>query len=221
MTTMLTQSLSTHKDLLHTRTEQIDRLNAQIQEISTLQKQDQEQVQELKERVRLRSERQAKIANLKRTIAEKRSRQRRSSTAPAAEIDPPWLDDNVRDILASSNSPMNVTPNPLQRQLLSAQLPPPQLMQAHLNAYSSHTASLQKQADELKAHSVELEGLYRKVVSLCTGVEESKVEESLPALVAAVQSERGALGQQEVGRVREFLRRVDGVPGSGEAMVEG
>ncbi len=54
-----------------------------------------------------------------------------------------------------------------------------------------------------------MQGLYRKVVSLCTGVEESKVEESLPALVAAVESERGGLGVREVGRVREFLRRVD------------
>ena len=79
---------------------------------------------------------------------------------------------------------------------------------------------MKKQADELKSRSAEMEGMYRKVVSLCTGVEEGKVEESLPALVAAVESERGGLGQQEVGRVREFLRRVDGGVGAG-AVVEG
>ncbi|KAK3062512.1 hypothetical protein LTS18_003918, partial [Coniosporium uncinatum] len=80
----------------------------------------------------------------------------------------------------------------------------------------------------LRSRSGQLEGMYRKVVSLCTGVEERRVEEMLGGLVVAVESEgaSGGLhkiggpwivegsGGMEVGRVREFLRKVDGVVGS-------
>ena len=82
-----------------------------------------------------------------------------------------------------------------------------------------HTESLKNQADELKSRSGDMESMCRKVVSLCTGVEEGKVEESSPALVAAVESEKGGLGVPEVRRVREFLPRVDGGVGV-EGVVE-
>ena len=220
MTSMLTQSLSSHKDLLRSRTEEIDLLNAKIQEYSAIQKQDLERLQELKERVRLRSERQAKIANLRRNITERRERQRLGTSPPStAEIEPPWLNDSSQEIISFS-SPSDIdSPTPLQRQLATTSLPSPRTLRAHLNAASIHTNNLQNQADELKSRSADVEAMYRKVVSLCTGVAEDKVEESLPALVAAVESERGALGQQEVGRVREFLRRVDGAAGA-EVAVE-
>ena len=214
MTSMLTQSLSSHKDLLRTRTEEIDLLNAKIQEFSAIQKQDLERLQEIKERVRLRSERQAKIANLKRSIDEMRERKRASGSPPStADIDPIWLDDSSQEIVSFSSPSSADSPNAAQRQFVASSLPSPRTLRAHLNAAAQHTENLKKQAEELKSRSADVEAMYRKVVSLCTGVEEDKVEESLPALVAAVESERGALGQQEVGRVREFLRRVDGVGG--------
>ena len=46
------------------------------------------------------------------------------------------------------------------------------------------------------------------MVSLCTGVEESKVDEMVDGLSIAVESEGGE--DVEVARVREFLRRVEG-----------
>lgn len=49
------------------------------------------------------------------------------------------------------------------------------------------------------------------MVALCTGVGDGMVEELLGGLVAAVESERGE--DVEVGRVRDFLRRVEGVEG--------
>ena len=220
MTSMLTQSLSSHKDLLRARTEEIDLLNAKIQEFSAIQKQDLDRLQEIKERVRLRSERQAKIANLKRSIAEKRERQKTRSSAPSTtDIEPAWLDDSSQEIISLHSPSSPESPNAAQRHFVASSLPSPRTLRAHLNAAITHTANLQRQAEELKSRSADVEAMYRKVVSLCTGVEEEKVEESLPALVAAVESERGALGQQEVGRVREFLRRVDGVGGA-EGVVE-
>ena len=218
---MLTQSLASHKETLRLRTEQIDHLNTQIQEFSNIQRQDLERLQEVKERVRLREERQAKIANLKRTMSEKRrqSNNLRPSFSQE-ETEPQWLDESSQEILSFSPSQSTGSPNALQRQFLSTNVPSPNTLRAHLNAYLLHTENLQKHADELKSRSAEMEGMYRKVVSLCTGVEEGSVEESLPALVAAVESEKGGLGQQEVGRVREFLRRVDGGSQVAERVVE-
>ena len=64
MTSMLTQNLASHKELLRTRTEQIDKLNEQIRELSTMQKQDLESLQEIRERVRLHEERKQKAGPL-------------------------------------------------------------------------------------------------------------------------------------------------------------
>ena len=216
MTSMLTQNMSAHKDLLRTRTEQIDRLNKQIQEFSALQKADLERLHDLQGRVKLRGERQAKIANLKRSIAEKK--RKRSKAEPDHDYEkedlPPVDEKNgMRPDLEFSvglASPSGAGTTWTPDSMPLADLPSPKTLRARLNAYLANNSSLQRQADELKSRSSELEGMYRKVVSLCTGVAEDKVEENLGALLAAVESERGALGEQEVGRVRDFLRRVDG-----------
>ncbi|EMC96341.1 hypothetical protein BAUCODRAFT_471495 [Baudoinia panamericana UAMH 10762] len=212
MSAMLSQNLTAHKELLRVRTEQIDQLNVQIRNFSALQKADLEHLQQLKERVKLRSERQAQVANLKRAIAERRTNAAKRTTSDA-DLDNEWLDHSSQDILAS-NTPGG-SPNASQRHLLENRVPSPKSLRATLNAYVARNEQLRKQADELKSRSSELEGMYRKVVSLCTNVPEDKVEESLPALVAAVESERGAFGEQEAGRLRDFLRRVDGAVGGG------
>lgn len=210
---MLEQNLVSHKELLRTRTEQIDQLNEQIRDLSALQKADLDRLHEMKERVKLRSERQAKVANLKRAIlqrkeAKSKSKPQKKSTIATADVTPKWLNESSLEILALEA--LDNSPNVVQRQFLSTQVPSPRAIRVFLGAFRASNANMQYRADELKARSSELEGMYRKVVSLCTGVPEEKVEESLPALVAAVESERGGLGEQEVGRVREFLRRVDG-----------
>ncbi|GIZ36728.1 hypothetical protein CKM354_000019500 [Cercospora kikuchii] len=209
MTSMLTQNLASHKELLRSKTEAIDRMNEQIRELSAMQKADLEKLQEMKERARLRAERKAKIANLQREIEKKKSankkmQNRRKSQSPTEQIDlePDWLTD-LNDNLHSTRMDAH------QRQLITSSLPTPNLIKARLSAYQKSNSKLQAQAEQLRAKSTELEGLYRKVVALCTGVPEDKLDEALPALVAAVESERGTLGESDVGRVREFLRKTD------------
>ncbi|KAF2213282.1 hypothetical protein CERZMDRAFT_10809, partial [Cercospora zeae-maydis SCOH1-5] len=209
MTSMLTQNLASHKELLRSKTEAIDRLNEQIRELSAMQKADLEKLQEMKERMRLRAERKAKIANLRREIDKKKSankkmQNRRKSQSPTEQIDlePDWLTD-LNDNLNSTRMDAH------QRQLITSSIPTPNLIKARLAAYQKSNSKLQAQAEQLRAKSTELEGLYRKVVALCTGVPEDKLDEALPALVAAVESERGTLGESDVGRVREFLRKTD------------
>ncbi|KAK3627979.1 transcriptional regulator swi6 [Elasticomyces elasticus] len=209
MTVMLTQNLASHKELLRVRTVEIDRLNAQIREFSAMQQADLERLREVKERVKVRGARRDRIESLKRAILERKSVRSGNKKRPA-ELDTAWLEAEDTEEILEPNTP-DASPTAAQRAFLSTHsVPSPKTLQARVNAYLTHNATLQGQADELKGRSREIEDLYRRVVSLCTGVEEGMVVESLPALVAAVESERGGVREEEAGRVREFLRRVDG-----------
>lgn len=100
---------------------------------------------------------------------------------------------------------MKVTP--AQSDYLDS-LPPPRVILARVIAYGKNNAILESQAKSLQSRSSELEGQLRRVVAICTGVSVEKVDGMVEGLVAAVESERGE--DVEVGRVREFLRRVKG-----------
>jgi hypothetical protein len=83
------------------------------------------------------------------------------------------------------------------------------VLRHRLDTYTHANAALLTRSRKLKEKDGQLEQMYRKVVSLCTKVEESRIEECLESLVAALDSEEGE--GVEVGRVREFLRKVEGV----------
>jgi regulatory protein SWI6 len=108
------------------------------------------------------------------------------------------------------------TPLPLDPSTLSNQQISPLLSQIsttflhhRLDTYTHANTALLTRSRKLKEKDGQLEQMYRKVVSLCTKVEESRIEECLESLVAALDSEEGE--GVEVGRVREFLRKVEGV----------
>jgi hypothetical protein len=67
--------------------------------------------------------------------------------------------------------------------------------------------SLESEVRNLKRKSGDLESKYRRIIGLCTHVEESKIDGVLGNLCRAVESE----GDVELGRVREFLHKVEGV----------
>lgn len=218
MTSMLTQNLTSHKDLLRQRTEQIDRLNEQIREFSSLQKIELERFQEAQARIKARGEKQAKLANLRRILQEKRAtlspsahEELQSANNELGTADNALIPEDLAAILPSIPA-SDTEISHEQRSLYTTALPVPSEMRTRLHAYSTNNSQLKDQANELRGRSNELEDLYRRVVSLCTGVEEEKVEEALPNLLAAIESESAAGGEGEgdVVRVRDFLRRVDG-----------
>ena len=94
------------------------------------------------------------------------------------------------------------------RQALASTLPPTHILRARLNAYKVNNRTLEEDVRGLQSKSSELAGKYRMVISLCTGVEESKVDTHLENLLRAVESEQNDV---ELTRVREFLQRVEGV----------
>ncbi|KAG9720502.1 hypothetical protein KCU59_g17559, partial [Aureobasidium melanogenum] len=106
---------------------------------------------------------------------------------------------------------------PLQQQVLN-NTPSVAELRTLKKIYETNNDRLHQKSTQLKSRSSQLEHLYRKVVSLCTGVAEDKVEDQLGALLAAVESEKGALGREEAGRVREFLIKVEGVGGGSEVV---
>lgn len=85
-------------------------------------------------------------------------------------------------------------------------LPSKEVLDARTRAYKRVNSRLEDKAKGLQAKSSELEGQMLRVIGLCTGVPEGKVEGMMEQLKAAVRSEREEV---DVGRVREFLRRVE------------
>ena len=77
-----------------------------------------------------------------------------------------------------------------------------------MRAYRVNNLGLVEFANQLRGRSIELEKKLRRVVALCTGTEEERIDGMVGSLVLAVESEGGE--DVEVGRVREFLRKVEG-----------
>ena len=111
-------------------------------------------------------------------------------------------------VLSPSGATQPLPLLPYQREYI-ASLPPSAVVKARAIAYRKNNARLEAQAKSLQSQSSELEAQLRKVVSLCTRVPEDRVDEMVDGLSAAVESEGGE--DVEVGRVRDFLRRVEGV----------
>ncbi|KAF1836414.1 apses transcription factor-like protein [Decorospora gaudefroyi] len=102
-----------------------------------------------------------------------------------------------------------VSHQPQYQEFAVQRLPAASVLRQRLDSYTNTNAALLKRSRMLKEKDGQLEMMYRKVVSLCTKVEENRIEECLEGLVAALDSEEGE--GVEVGRVREFLRKVEGV----------
>lgn len=180
------ENLALQKDLLARRTARIDELNAEIRTLSAQQREAREEFERNREKVKTRNDTRAKVRNLRREV--EGIKKKRASSQPKVELDPARLEKGTSELLS-----------------------------ARVKAVSRHNAQLEHHAAQLRSRSTELEALYRKVVAKCTGVREGDVERNLEGLVAAVESENwvGEDGR-DVGRVRDFLRRV----GDGEGQAE-
>jgi len=222
----------------------IDRTNELITQLSSQQKQEQQKLENLRARLRMRQDRAKRISNLKRWLEPQRHmlsvnagatdlyETRRIGYADAEgagllieDDDLPYELREAGDHLVqnASDGPSYLsTPLPLDSSILIQllhqpqyqnfavqQLPSASALRQCLDTYTTTNAALLNRSRILKEKDGQLEQMYRKVVSLCTKVEESRIEECLEGLVAALDSEEGE--GVEVGRVREFLRKVEGV----------
>lgn len=205
----------------------IDQTHSKLRETNSLMNEERKRLTDLQRKSDERKALRQRIANLRRANEHQRmllttsNLNSRPGSAPVSirpdikvgEADA-GLDVNTTVIplsLLDTQPAPNTQPStlaPHQREYLNA-LPPAPVLQARVSAYRKNNDRLEALAKGLQSQSSELEAQLRKVVSLCTGVEERRVDEMLEGLSVAVESEGGGEAV-EVGRVREFLRRVDG-----------
>ncbi|KAF7561797.1 hypothetical protein G7046_g2345 [Stylonectria norvegica] len=87
-------------------------------------------------------------------------------------------------------------------------LPSAAVLKARIRAVEGRREMTRKMVQALKGRSRDVEVKYRRVVALCTSVQEDEVDAVIEGLIKAVESERDEL---EIGRVRRFLGGVEGV----------
>ena len=218
----------------------IDRTNDTIAQLSALQKVEQQRLETLRARLRARHDRAKRITNLKRWLEPQRHalavttggtdlRERRrigyaDTEGAGLVVRGEELPNELRtagDHLARKASdgpsylstllPLDTTSLAQQNAALLAKLPSIQTLRHRLEVYVQNNKHLADRSRILKEKDGQLEMMYRKVVSLCTKVEEEKIDSVLENLVQALDSD--PLDGVEVGRVREFLRKVEGVEG--------
>ncbi|EPX71024.1 MBF transcription factor complex subunit Cdc10 [Schizosaccharomyces octosporus yFS286] len=80
-------------------------------------------------------------------------------------------------------------------------------LKIRIAAYERNEARLNALAETLHRRNANIKSKCRRVVSLCTGVEETKVDSLLESLLQAVESD-GQQGEVDMGRVAGFLRVV-------------
>lgn len=215
ITSLLSETEKEFATEMEAKQSTIDAIHTQLREASAQLGDERRRLEALQVRAKEREQRKQKIANLRRATDEEHFRlgqlQRQHGHTPDNE--------DVEMKLGDADKALNVPafpPNfnvkqgrldPAQAQLLSS-LPSIPILRSRLNAYAANNETLSDAVKGLKGKSSELESKYRRVIALCTNVEDEKVDGVLTSLFRAVDSEQGDV---ELGRVRDFLRRVDGV----------
>lgn len=215
----------------------IDRTNEAIAQLSALQKTESQRLESLRARMRARQDRAKRISNLRRWIDLQRKSLAVSTDADLsavrkigfADIEGSHVaispSDLPSQLLAAadhllrkaSDGPAYLnTPLPADAAFLTqtnssmlANLPPISTLRNRLEVYTKVNRTLAQRSGMLRDKDGQLEVMYRKVVSLCTKVDEERVDSVLDLLVQALESD--PLEGADVGRVKEFLRKVEGV----------
>lgn len=187
----------------------IDAVHKQLRESSAKLGEDRRHLEALRKRAVDREECKQKIANLRKASADERfqlSQLHQQYGLPrngetARELRLGDADKGISPILPDHDK------NLLQNPALLNSLPPVSALKSRVGVYVSNNANLEESIRAMRNKSKEVEGKYKRIISLCTGMEEARVEGALDGLIKAVDSEGKDV---EVGRINDFLRRVDG-----------
>ncbi|TAQ91636.1 hypothetical protein B7494_g97 [Chlorociboria aeruginascens] len=221
ITQLLTQTEEEFIREMATKQAGIDSIHVKLRESSAILGEERRRLETLQQRAREREERKIKIGNLTRAVEDEKAKlyQLQQQYGQPNDSDKEMVLGDADKGLALPELPANILSNinpsahqppvldQAHRQLL-ASLPPTHVLCARLNAYKWNNHLLEDNVRGLQSKSTDLAAKYRKIISLCTRVEEDKVDSVLENLLRAVESEQNDV---ELGRVREFLQRVDGV----------
>lgn len=207
---------------LREKQEELDQVNLLLKNTGTALAEERRRVADLQARSRERQELEQKIANLKRSNAELRGQLPQANgqlsngvpeNVAVGEADRGLDFDgrlaSVEQIFPNSDEIIDLDgPISAERRAFLSFLERAEVLQGRVKAYQQHNDDLENQAQKLKRLSQELGERYRKIVSICTGVEVGKVDEMVGTLVLAVMSEQKE--KVELDKVRDFLRLVQG-----------
>lgn len=209
MQNLLTETSTSFKSELQQKQSLIDQTHAKLRESTTRLAEERRRLASLQQRAITRDHLRQQCASLRRANAIHREEFARSG-APGVlkedvqigeadaglQVDP--------KLFNAATDPENLT----EEQVAAlAAMPSTAVLKARLEAYKATNQGLAEEETRLKSRSYELEAQMRRIVALCTGVEEGKVDETLESLKVAVESERWE--KVDAGRVREFLRKVE------------
>ena len=215
LTTLLSDTESSFRAEAQKKQSLVDQGHTKLREATSQLNEDRKRLSELTQDAEHRKALRQRIANLQNA-----NETQRSAILSIMPGDRSTIDKNVQVGEADAGleveeigiqSPENQSINSLSssQQYYLSSLPSAAILRARISAYNSLNEHMEQQTKGLQGQSSILETQLRKIVSLCTAVSESKVDGMLEGLVQAVESERG--DDVEVGRVREFLRRVESV----------
>ena len=206
---------------LHEKQELLDSTNRALKDSSNALVEERRQLEELQAKAREKGELKQKIQNLKRSAGELRREISQGepqlngvmANVSVGEADK-GLDfdgrlEEMADVFPRGDVGALEMLTPEQMAFLSSlDLERAEVLGGRVQAYQRHNEGLEERTRELKSKSRELEERYKKIVSLCTKVEVESVDRVLDSLLQAVVSEQKE--NVELGRVREFLRMVQG-----------
>ena len=217
---MLSDTESSFRSEIQAKQSLIDQTHTKLRETTSILNEERRRLTEFQRKSDDRKALRQRIANLRRANDQQRAylstngNGRPASSPTEIRLDVKVgeadagldIDTSILPLSHEHNHPLQILPQ--QREYLAA-LPSTAVLKARTTAYQKNNARLEAQAKSLQDQSSELETQLRKLVCLCLNVEEGRLDHLIAGLNAAVESEGGE--DVDLGRVREFLRRVEGL----------
>lgn len=197
------------KSEISTKQKQIDELHSRLRESTQKLSESRQNLDILKQSEIKLNELKQRIANLDKATSEEEQRFIDQTTELGSignydvdfDADEPF---RVWPIYNEFQEHPNQTPD--SRNINLQDIPPSVVLKARITAYKENERDLNNIIQELRSNSSKLESKFRRVVALCTGVEENTIDSILDGLVQAVESDPDEV---DMGRVVGFLRKVD------------
>ena len=201
---------------LHEKQGILDELNIKLKEVGAALAGEKRQLEGVKKRTTEKAELEQKLTNLQRSCNEIRQQVSKNGKKLSVDTVPIGEADKGLDLNGNLSRVGQLFPDGLNLDLplsdeqvgFLSSLERAEVLSGRVKAYQQHNDELENRTKHLKSRSTELEDRYRKIVGLCTGVEEGKVDEMLGTLLQAVVSEQSEVN--DITRIREFMRMVEG-----------
>ncbi|KAF3918694.1 Ankyrin-3 [Arthrobotrys entomopaga] len=188
---------------------EIDATHTQLREITLRLSEDRRKLESLRQRISEKAELGQKSLNLNRAAQEEKRKyleqHNKLTNGQANENDLPSLDPNEPFRLSPemvNGDFKNLTTT--QSQYLKT-LPPASVLKSRMLGYQNNEKMLDELAQTLRGRSLELEANIKRVVAICVGVEENKINDVLQGLLKSVESDPVDV---DTVRLTSFLKKV-------------